>query len=117
MRSALKIVQDAIRKVHPHFGMDGGTPWGGFVDLRAHDRQYHHDNWQPGDRCKSMEQAPSMLRQIGIELPDHAALQARLQEARDTGLMDEQTAGELAAIENDLRGQMNDLDGGNVSLE
>lgn len=120
MRSALKIVQDAIRKVHPHFGMDGGTPWEGFVDLRAHDRQYHHDNWQPGDRCKlreSMEQAPSMLRQVGIELPDHAALQARLQEARDTGLLDEQTAGELAAIENDLRGQMNDLDGGNVSLE
>lgn len=120
MRSALKIVQDAIRKVRPHFGMDGGTPWQGFVDLRAHDRQYHHDNWQPGDRCKlreSMEQAPSMLRSVGIELPDHAALQARLQEARDTGLLDEQTAGELAAIENDLRGQMNDLDSGNVSLE
>ena len=120
MRSALKIVQDAIRKVHPHFGMDGGTPWEGFVDLRAHDRQYHHDNWQPGDRCKlreSMEQAPSMLRQVGIELPDHAALRERSQEARDTGLLDEQTAGELAAIENDLRGQMNDLDGGNVSLE
>lgn len=118
---ALTIVADALIAIHKGMAMDGGTPWEGFVDLQAHDDQYHGGHYVEGEsRCKlreSMRQAPDLLRQVGIELPDHAAIQARLQEASDAGLIDEQTANELSAIENDLRGQMNELDGGNVSLE
>lgn len=118
--NAMQIIRAALsRRRSPSYGMDGGTGWEGFVDLQAHDDQYHHGHYD-GGTCKLREkigQAPDLISQIGIALPNHSAMQRALSDARESGLLDEQTAGDIATIENEIRQRLNDLDSGNVDLE